>query len=1146
MINFLVVETFTAAPVNVISGICDLELVVQGGKTLLYTATRAGGGVLALEVGAAMALVDQKNIAPGTALPAPARIETVVINGTPHLIVTGANQAGVNAFAITATGALNSPIQLPGSLVGAIAAQTVVQVGGATYFYAARMGESTIYAYSVAANGTMTLVGTRVLDGPHTGIDIGAMISVSVAGQRFLVSLSLEADVLRAFPIAANGTLGHPTVIGAPQGLGIADPSAVRVVEMGGTTYLILASTVSSSISVIALAPNGAMTVTDHVIDTLDTRFQSVQTLATAQVGDRVFVIAGGGDDGLTVMTLMPDGRLANCGQLLSGQGLPFDNITAMTARVVNGVIELFIATEGAGITRLQIDPGTLSPIQTGGSSDDTLTGTAGSDMIVGGDGAEVILGGAGNDILADGGGSDTLFGGAGADLFVMALDGEHDVIADFQFGIDRIDLSAWGRIHSLAALTITATATGALITYGDETLELISSNGLPLLPGNFQLRDFIGLWHAPPTPPDPANLIHGTNQIDILYGGAGDDMFLISLGADTIYGGDGFDTIILTGSTAGIRVNLESPHHNTLMAAGQVYVSIEGIIGSYFSDTLTGNAEDNRIEGLDGNDRLSGGAGNDSLYGGNGNDTLLGGVGADLLDGGAGRDRASYREAKSGLVADLANPGLNTGEAAGDIYVSIEDLEGTQGADTICGDGQANMLFGLGNNDRLEGRGGNDSLYGGDGNDTLIGGEGADRLDGGNGFDFASYETATSAVRIDLATPGLNQGEAQGDTFISIEGFILTGFSDHFSGSAAADLVHGGAGNDTLHGMGGADVLYGGAGNDSLYGGDGDDRLFGGLGADRLDGGAGIDLASYAEATAGVLADLATPTLNSGEAQGDVFVSIEDLEGSAFNDTLAGDSGANRLYGGAGNDSLSGRAGNDTLYGGDGDDTLLGGAGADILYGGAGFDIASYADSTTGLRVDLLMPSQNTGIALGDQFYGIEGLIGGNGADTLLGDGEANFLGGGLGNDLLDGREGDDTLSGGSGNDTLYGGPGDDLLEGGPGNDRLEGGAGRDTLYGGEGNDLIFGGEDDDRLDGGAGNDTLYGGLGDDLLEGGPGNDRLEGGAGRDTLYGGEGNDLIFGGEDDDRLDGGAGNDTLYGGLGDDLLEGGPGNDRL
>ena len=145
MISFQVVETFTAAPLNMVSGISDLELVVRDGRVLLYTATRAGGGVLALGIDGAMALVDQKQIAPGLALPAEADIERVTINGTPHLIVSGANQAGVLAYAIAGDGSLAASVQLPGSLSGALAAQSVVEIGGTTYFHAARMGESTIH-----------------------------------------------------------------------------------------------------------------------------------------------------------------------------------------------------------------------------------------------------------------------------------------------------------------------------------------------------------------------------------------------------------------------------------------------------------------------------------------------------------------------------------------------------------------------------------------------------------------------------------------------------------------------------------------------------------------------------------------------------------------------------------------------------------------------------------------------------------------------------------------------------------------------------------------------------------------------------------------------------------------------------------------
>ena len=1163
-------ETFTAAPLNMVSGISDLELLVRDGRVLLYTATRAGGGVLALEIDGAMGLVDQEVIAPGAALPAEAEIERVVINGTPHLIVSGANQAGVQAYAIAADGSLAAPVQLPGSLSGALAAQSVVQVDGATYFYAARMGESTIHTYAVAANGSMTLVGSRVLDGPHAGIDIAALTPVTVGGNRFLVSLSLEADVVRAFPVAANGTLGAPQMIGAPQGLGIADPSAVKVVEIAGATYLLIASAGSSSISVIGLGADGSMQVADHVIDTLDTRFQGVQALATAQIGDRVFVIAGGGDDGLTVMTLTPEGRLLACGQMLQAPGLALDNITAMTARVTGGMIELFVTGEGTGITRLQIEPGTLTPIQQGGPEAALLCGTTGADMIFGGDGDEVVQGGSGADILGDGAGCDTLSGGADGDLFVLSADGAYDRIADFQLGIDRIDLSAWGRVQSLAALEITATATGALITWGDEVLELVTPNGLPLLPGSFRSGDFIGLWHAPPAAPELPNTAYGTNQLDLLTGTGADEMFILSAGADTILGGEGFDCIVLSGATAGVRVNLDSPNQGTNIATGQTYVSVEGIIGSGYSDHLIGSAADNRIEGRDGNDKLFGAGGADSLFGGNGSDLLYGGAGGDLLDGGNGRDRASYRDSASGVVADLELPARNTGDAAGDSYVGIEDLEGTGLHDTLGGDAQANALYGLDGNDRIEGRLGSDSLYGGEGDDTLSGGEGADRIDGGNGFDIASFETATTALRIDLLNAAQATGEAAGDQFLSIEGFFLGGLADSFAGTDLVDRVWGGAGNDTLTGRGGADWLAGGAGNDLLYGGDGDDTLAGGAGIDRLEGGTGLDLGSYADAAVGLRADMSTSSQNTGDAKGDIFVGLEGLEGSGFGDTLGGDAAANLILGGGGKDQLFGRAGNDQLYGGEGDDTLSGGAGADRLFGGAGLDLASYAEARA-LRVDLAQPGLATGEALGDQFEGIEGLVGGIGNDTLLGDGQANLLIGGGGADQMDGRSSDDTLWGGEGNDTLWGGEGADRLEGGAGNDRLDSGAGDDVLLGGDGNDLLLASAGADLIDGGAGADTTsFAGwlealvldlahqdqnagaaagdvltgieevigtsLGDRIVGDGLAN-RFRGEAGADWLAGGAGNDLLYGGDGDDTLLGGAGADRLEGGLGRDLV---------
>jgi large repetitive protein len=109
------------------------------------------------------------------------------------------------------------------------------------------------------------------------------------------------------------------------------------------------------------------------------------------------------------------------------------------------------------------------------------------------------------------------------------------------------------------------------------------------------------------------------------------------------------------------------------------------------------------------------------------------------------------------------------------------------------------------------------------------------------------------------------------------------------------------------------------------------------------LDGGAGSDTASYSDAASGVNVSLTLhgSVQDTGGAGSDTLTNIENLTGSAFNDTLTGDANANTLSGLAGDDTLNGGAGDDTLDGGAGsdtasysDDTLTGNAGANILSG--------------------------------------------------------------------------------------------------------------------------------------------------------------------------------------------------------------------
>ena len=169
---------------------------------------------------------------------------------------------------------------------------------------------------------------------------------------------------------------------------------------------------------------------------------------------------------------------------------------------------------------------------------------------------------------------------------------------------------------------------------------------------------------------------------------------------------------------------------------------------------------------------------------------------------------------------------------------------------------------------------------------------------------------------------------------------------------------------------------------------------LAGLAGADALDGGAGIDTASYAASSAGVSVSLMTGLGSGGDAQGDTLIRIENLTGSALDDTLEGNA--------APMCSSAALASTPCLT-----NTLLAGV-------------------TVSLAVTT---AQNTLGAGTDTLSGFEHLMGSAFNDKLIGDAGANTLWGLAGNDTLSGAGGNDVLIGGLGRDTLTGGTGADTF---------------------------------------------------------------------------------------------------------------------
>jgi hypothetical protein len=130
-----------------------------------------------------------------------------------------------------------------------------------------------------------------------------------------------------------------------------------------------------------------------------------------------------------------------------------------------------------------------------------------------------------------------------------------------------------------------------------------------------------------------------GTNLADFITGSASNDILRGAGGNDTLNGGGGAgDLIDFRDGAAGIAFTLVQSGVGTVFNTGaanlgtDTYSNMEGVIGTVFSDTLTGSGGNDILRGDGGNDTLSGLAGNDILTGGDGANTLTGGTGDDTF----------------------------------------------------------------------------------------------------------------------------------------------------------------------------------------------------------------------------------------------------------------------------------------------------------------------------------------------------------------------------------------------------------------------------------------------------------------------------------------------------------------------------------
>ena len=498
------------------------------------------------------------------------------------------------------------------------------------------------------------------------------------------------------------------------------------------------------------------------------------------------------------------------------------------------------------------------------------------------------------------------------------------------------------------------------------------------------------------------ANILRGHGGDDHLEGRAGDDRLDGGVGADKVFGGDGNDTLVWrNGDGADL---LDGGTHDTPAVAAALAADI------FSGDTLD-------LSGLD-PDAIS------SLF-----------VDLDIDTAGVFTPPGNV-SSEDGILRVTDADGVVTEVTLAD----IENIIGSAADETLFGNNESNVILAGAGDDRIHPFA------------AVLPAPGGDHVDGGEGNDTLLLNASPVGQTIDLAAgtatdtaPGTG-GPIVNVTFTNIENAEGATFAgDRMFGDAGANILKGHGGDDLIEGRAGADQIFGGDGNDTLVWRNGD-------GADLLDGGTHDTLAVAAAVAADIVtgdtldlsgldpdaisslfvdldidtAGVFTPPGNVSSEDGILRVTdadgvvtevtladIENIIGSAANETLFGNNESNVILAGAGDDRIHPFAavlpapGGDHVDGGEGNDTLL------LNASPVGQTIDLAAGTATDTAPGTGGPIVNV------TFTNIENAEGATFAgDRMFGDAAANILRGHGGDDLIEGRGGNDHLEGGDGDD--------------------------------------------------------------------------------------------------------------------------------
>ncbi|WP_435257285.1 calcium-binding protein [Thioclava sp. FR2] len=766
MVGLRHVATLAGRSDMTLATVSDLLISEEG---YLIALTRSEGGMFLFDIGGSGApsllqTVSYRSVVPMAGFGPTAEL-LVLPDGTTLLMPAGMTGSPSSAYFLTASGQFGASIRWESGLNPAMDMALVTDIAGwDTAAYIAVLSDGTLQPVTLTEgrrySAEMPEPFTSQLGGAVSSLD-----TIATSGGTFLITASSFGQSLVTYRVSDGLQLQQIDLVSGPQsGIGFSSPSALETVTVSGENYVILASSGSSSLTVFRLLQDGSLVATDHIVDSRESRFQSVSVLEVLQAGDHVFVLAAGADDGLSLFLLLPGGSLLHLGSYEDTESATLGAISAIAAGwAADGMGQIYVASSrDPGLTRLSLEINT-GIVLTHGPAE--LLGTPRDDVLMASGTTASIHGGAGDDIVVSAsgpGGRVRLTGGTGDDVFVILPGARVTTITDFELGSDRLDLSNLPMLRDVSQIGFTSTAHGISLTFGSSVIEIVSADGRPLAAADFRSTDLLPISRYLPgsaiAAPTGRNVVLGDNG-GSAQGADGDDTLRGGGGNDTLRGEGGDDRIEACGGNDNIGGGAGNDLILVLSGSNMIWGGLgdDSIEGGTGADTIYGGGVGrNRLMGNGGNDVLfagsggdfiGGGAGNDFIRGGDGSDTIFGGADDDNIGGGAGDDLIFASSGRNIIWGGLGNDTLN----------------GALGSDTLQGGAGSDQIFGDGGNDFLLGEDGNDTIWAGQGNDFVGGGAGDDVM---------------------YATNGVNR-------------------------------IYGGVGNDTIHAGLGRDVMTGSPGAD-------------------------------------------------------------------------------------------------------------------------------------------------------------------------------------------------------------------------------------------------------------------------------------------------------------------------------------------